>query len=266
MLYLTGDTHGENLGRFSYRAHPGLRELTEDDAVVVLGDTALMWPGREKETLYTLRQLARKPFTIVFLLGNHDNYDWAETLPRVSVFGGRMRQAAIDGEVFENRYVVDSWTTADLSGYHCMLIAHADSHDIERVYEPWDKKGIKRAKRNKEWFRVAHRTWWPQEALDIGALDLYLQEKKEERLDLVLTHDCPSAFLRESRLGLRPTAQERYFEHMRETLPHRLWAHGHMHWDWPCYGDRGGKRCCCLYRGIAPAKALLGDGEETPLL
>lgn len=40
-LYITGDTHGENISRFSYRWYPELRSLTEKDVVIILGDTAL---------------------------------------------------------------------------------------------------------------------------------------------------------------------------------------------------------------------------------
>lgn len=265
MLYVTGDTHGDNLGRFSFKRNPKLRGLTEDDAIVVLGDTALMWPGHEKETVYTLRQLARKPFTIIFLLGNHDNYDWAETLPQVDVFGGRMRQVVVDGEVFSNRYVIDSWTTADLSGYHCMLIAHAKSHDIQHLYTSDDREGIERAKRNKEWFRVAHRTWWPQEELDTEAIKPFIQEKGKEHFDAILTHDCPGLFVDTWEPKLIKTQQEQYFDHLRAVLDFDVWAHGHMHWEWARYSDTR-HDFVCIYRRIFDMKTIEKAEDVNPFL
>lgn len=268
MLYLTGDTHGDNLGRFSFRRRPGMRSWTEDDVAVVLGDTALMWPGYEKETAYVLDQLVSKPFAIVFILGNHDNYDWAETLPQVDVFGGTMRQIVVDGVTYENRFIVDSWTVADLSGYHCLLCAHAKSHDIDHLYQPDDKEGIAAAKRRGEWFRVAHKTWWPQEELDIGAIEPFIQEHENERFDAILTHDCPGMFCsfagHESGARMKATEQERYFDDLRRRLDYGIWAHGHMHHEWFAYKDyesfykEGRKRMLyCVYHEFFAANRLL---------
>lgn len=269
MLYVTGDTHGDNVGRFSFKRHPGMKKWVKDDVVVVCGDTALMWPGYEKETVYTLEQLKCKPFTIVFILGNHDNYDWAETLPQVNVFGGTMRQIVVDDVVYENRFIVDSWTVADLSGYHCLLCGHANSHDIQHLYQPDDKEGIAAAEKRREWFRVAHKTWWPQETLDIDAIEPFIQEHENERFDAVLTHDCPGMFLSfaaHANGGPRfaPTEQEEYFDSLRRRLDYGIWVHGHMHLDWFCYKDYeafyrdGSKRLLfCIYHNFFAADKLL---------
>ncbi len=269
MLYLTGDTHGDNLERFSFRRHLQMRNWTENDVAVVLGDTALMWPGCEKETAYVLDQLASKPFTIIFILGNHDNYDWAETLPQVDVLGGTMRQIVVNDTVYENRFIVDSWTTADLSGYHCLLCAHAKSHDIDHLYQPDDKEGIAAAKRRGEWFRVAHKTWWPQEELDTEAIEPFIQEHENERFDAILTHDCPGMFCafagHENGERMRATEQEEYFDGLRRRLDYGIWVHGHMHHEWFAYKDYeafykdGRKRMLyCVYHNFFAADKLLG--------
>ena len=254
MLYLTGDTHGDNLARLSYGRWPVLRELGADDVLVILGDTGLMWPGFEGEASFTMRELACKPFTIVFLLGNHDNYDWAETLPEVDVLGGRMRQVVIDGVTYPNRYVVDSWTVADLGGLHCLLCAHAESHDIDHLYDEDDKEGILAAKRRHEWFRVAHKSWWPQEALDVSAFDAYMEGHSDEHFDAVLTHDAPSWFTTVaspnagSDTPLRPTEGQLCLDRWRERLDFDVWAHGHFHYQLCHYEhpEQRGKRLFCL--------------------
>lgn len=271
MLYLTGDTHGENIERFSFKKNPSLRELTADDIVVVLGDTALMWPGAERITRYDMRQLRSKPFTIIFLFGNHDNYDWAETLPEVDVFGGKMRQVVIDGEVFENRYVVSDWTVADLSGYHCLLCGHAKSHDIDHLYDENDKEGILAAKRRREWFRVAHKSWWPQETLDIDDAVIYVQEHEDEHFDAILTHDCPGYFCHiasphgGSTFRFAPTRQEDYFDSWREDLDYDIWVHGHMHYEFFRYMDmrtQDNKQHFCIYHDFFSAETLKNLTDE----
>lgn len=272
MLYVTGDTHGENVERFSFKRVPGLRDLTADDIIVVCGDTALMWPDHEKETVYTLKQLEDKPFSIVFVLGNHDNYDWAETLPRVDVLGGTMRQIVVDDIAYENRYIVDSWTVADLSGYHCLLCAHAKSHDIQHLYREDDYEGIAMARKRGEWFRVAHKTWWPQEELDAEAIEPFIQEHEGEHFDAILTHDCPGMFCRmagpDDGMRLKPSPQEEYFDSWRSRLDYDVWVHGHMHREFFAYRDyeawyREGveKKMFCVYHFITAIDKLIGYDE-----
>ncbi len=274
MLYVTGDTHGENVERFSFKKTPALKDLAADDVVVVCGDTALGWPDSGNYTRYTMEQLKCKPFPIVFILGNHDNYDWAETLPQVEAFGGTMRRIVVDGVAYENRYIVDSWTVADLSGYHCLLCAHAKSHDIEHLYREDDYEGIAMAKRRGEWFRVAHKTWWPQETLDIEAIEPFIQEHESEHFDAILTHDCPGMFCDFASPDgggyprLKRTEQEKYFDSWRDRLDFDIWVHGHMHYEFYAYRDYEAwykdnveKKIFCVYHLIMAVDKLIGYDE-----
>ena len=70
MVYLTGDTHGE-LDRFK---HGRLRWLGKRDIVVVLGDFGFVWDG-SKEEQKKLDWLRKRPYTLLFLDGAHENYD-----------------------------------------------------------------------------------------------------------------------------------------------------------------------------------------------
>ena len=68
MVYLTGDTHGE-LDRFK---HGRLRWLGKRDIVVVLGDFGFVWDG-SKEEQKKLDWLRKRPYTLLFLDGAHEN-------------------------------------------------------------------------------------------------------------------------------------------------------------------------------------------------
>ena len=83
MVYLTGDTHGE-LDRFK---DGGLRRAGKGDFVVVLGDFGFVWDGSKAEQK-NLDWLRKRPYTILFLDGSHENYDLLEQYPTEERFGG----------------------------------------------------------------------------------------------------------------------------------------------------------------------------------
>ena len=76
MIYLTGDTHGVyGMDRFSPDNFPAGEELSRDDLMVILGDFGLFWSdppseGERKE----LERLSSRPWTTLFLEGNHENF------------------------------------------------------------------------------------------------------------------------------------------------------------------------------------------------
>lgn len=78
MIFVTGDTHGD-FYRFSLEEFPEQKEMTRDDTMIICGDFGGVWCGdeRDNEELDNeeLDKLAQLPFTIVFVSGNHENFD-----------------------------------------------------------------------------------------------------------------------------------------------------------------------------------------------
>ena len=72
MIYITGDCHGD-FSRFSTAAFPEQKEMTKDDYVIICGDFGI-WHDTNEER-YWLKWLNEKPFTTLFVAGNHENYD-----------------------------------------------------------------------------------------------------------------------------------------------------------------------------------------------
>ena len=93
MVYLTGDTHGE-LDRFK---HGKLRWLGKRDVVLVLGDFGFVWDGSKAEQK-KLDWLRKRPYTLLFLDGSHENYDLLAQYPTVELFGGKVQ--ALGGNVY----------------------------------------------------------------------------------------------------------------------------------------------------------------------
>ena len=74
MLWITGDLHGSvDIGRLNTRRFPQQRQMTKEDLVLVCGDFGCVWSG-DREDNYWLDWLERKPFTTLFLDGNHENF------------------------------------------------------------------------------------------------------------------------------------------------------------------------------------------------
>ena len=120
MIYITGDTHGE-LDRFKSRA---LRGLGKNDVLFVLGDFGFLWDdGREEKK--RLDWLAKRPYTILFLDGTHENYEMLDALPVEEKFGGRVQPVA--GSV----YHVCRGSILELEGMSFLCFGGGESPDKE---------------------------------------------------------------------------------------------------------------------------------------
>ena len=69
-LYITGDCHGD-FNRFATKKFPQLKEMDRDDCVIVTGDFGGIWSGEQTDR-HKLDWLEDKPFTILFVDGNHE--------------------------------------------------------------------------------------------------------------------------------------------------------------------------------------------------
>ena len=76
MIYITGDCHRE-FSRFNTQNFPEQYEMTKEDYVIICGDFGGVWDyGKEsKEEKHLLDWLDGKPFTTLFVSGNHEKFD-----------------------------------------------------------------------------------------------------------------------------------------------------------------------------------------------
>ena len=87
MIYLCGDTHGINeIGKITNKAFTG--GLSADDFVIVLGDFGLFWSEQIDEFMARKNIERYFPATLLFIDGNHENFDMLDELPRERKFGG----------------------------------------------------------------------------------------------------------------------------------------------------------------------------------
>ena len=92
MIFVTGDTHGEiDISKLNTKNFPIQRELTKDDYVIVTGDFGLVWDG-SKADRHWQQWLNEKPFTTLFVDGNHENHELLQQYPVTEWNGGKVHQ------------------------------------------------------------------------------------------------------------------------------------------------------------------------------
>ena len=90
MIYATGDLHGNSL-RFQPQYFPEQSEMTKDDYMIVCGDFGCVWNG-DKSDDPQLDRLEALPFTVLFVDGNHENFDALNEHPLEQWHGGRVNK------------------------------------------------------------------------------------------------------------------------------------------------------------------------------
>lgn len=107
MIYITGDTHGDFTRFSAKRLRRAGMELTQEDYIIICGDFGLCW-AKDKTFEYHCKNFAEKPYTILWVQGNYENYDMIGEYPLEEWHGGKARHIIRDkvillerGQVFE---------------------------------------------------------------------------------------------------------------------------------------------------------------------
>lgn len=101
MIYITGDTHGE-FERFGSNYF----DAAKGDYVIICGDFGNLWDNSNTEQ-YWRKWLREKPFTVLFIDGNHENFDMLSAYPITEWNGGKVHKIAdniihlMRGQVFD---------------------------------------------------------------------------------------------------------------------------------------------------------------------
>ncbi|MEI3143544.1 MAG: metallophosphoesterase family protein [Oscillospiraceae bacterium] len=90
MIYITGDTHG-GFQRFGNNYFPQQKHMSREDYVIITGDFGRPSDAGPKDW-YWLDWLSGKPFTTLFVDGNHENFDLLNALPEKEWHGGRVHE------------------------------------------------------------------------------------------------------------------------------------------------------------------------------
>lgn len=230
MLYLTGDCHGtdpmDGIHKLSNRHFPQQRSLTKEDFVLILGDFGLVWDGSKEEQWWLHWLEETRPFTTLFLPGNHENYDLLARYPLIPWRGGMVRQIRPSVFCLCSGYVFDL-------GQKVFVMGGAQSHDMEVILTP--SPNLKQQERLLRYRHVPYRmegaSWWPEELPGAETYDLARTSLAavDWAVDLVATHCAPTDIQRHVSPASPENALTDFLQEMRSKLQYHLWACGHYH-------------------------------------
>ena len=228
MVFITGDCHG-NFRRFNLRYFPEQNVMDRNDYMIICGDFGGVWADTPEET-YWLDWLERRPFTTLFIDGNHENFERLNSFPVRSWHGGSVHQIRphvlhlMRGQFY------------DIDGKNFFTMGGAKSHDIEDgILNPEDpdfltkQRELKRAGKHR--FRILGQTWWPEE---LPSDEEYLTTLKRLdqanwKTDYVITHCAPSSVALVINHNHDVDALSDFLEMIDRRLNYSYWFFGHYH-------------------------------------
>ena len=192
-IFLTGDTHIPiDISKLNSKNFPEGKNLTKDDYVIVLGDFGLLWNYQKtgfsvdsnpsdicwsKEELNWKKWLEEKPWTTLFIDGNHEDFNRLNTYPIEEWNGGKVQKISdsiihlMRGEVYT------------INGKKFFTFGGAKSTDRGEATGTAEED--------------VGKVWWTQELpfqyeIDNAAKNL---EKNNYKVDYILTHTLPNNLL-----------------------------------------------------------------------
>lgn len=235
-IFVCGDTHGRELDtiKLSGRNWPEQKKLKEDDVLFQLGDFGWIWFqfGVDAEQEYWLNWLASKNYTLIVVLGNHENYDIIDQLPDVEKFDGIMKEYHSKGRFGEGSiYFAKRGEIYIVNGrkFFCFGGALSSDRDISSLGTSYWKQELP-----------------THEEYEYGFNQI---DKYNRKFDYILTHTCPKSIIidiihRTNDTEVRfndPVAK--YLDEIYNLVEFKEWHFGHFHTDVKTIKDDGIFQC-----------------------
>lgn len=272
-IYLTGDTHGKFF-RFKKDQFYEQEELDKDDYVIICGDFGLIWDRCSKSISdgeknkrgsiwetecekWWLDWLENKSFTLLFVDGNHENFDRLDSYAVEEWNGGKVHKIRpsvihlMRGQVYE------------IAGKRIFTFGGARSTDIQGgVLDPEAPHyRVKKRALDIEYinYRINHVSWWKEEMPSKEEMEegIHNLAKSGNSVDYIITHCGPKSLLDIVQEKKRCISDDDtlidYFEYIHDNVKYNKWYFGHYHKD-----EDITEKETVLYRGII----RIGDGAK----
>lgn len=209
MVFLCADTHGTDYCGKVKKFFSDRKDVTKDDYLIILGDAAVCWDDGARDAL-TKEMLQSLPVTVLFIDGNHENFDVLNDYGVDEWHGGKVHRIDNDiihlmrGQVFE------------IDGISFFTMGGAHSYNKEELMQ-----GLQ---------------WWENEIpseveVQEGWSNL---EKIGFQVDYVITHSGPYEVVSELGFGMNTELEiylARQLQKFADAIEFRDWYFGHFHID-----------------------------------
>ena len=207
MIYLSGDTHGD-VTRFS---NSKWDKGKKGDYLIILGDFGLFWDDSNYER-HWLKWLDSKPWTTLFIDGNHENFNVLDSFPEIKGKFGKNSYLGDTG--YKNIFHVKRGSVLEIGGKTFFCFGGAESID--------------------RYLRKENITYWKNEIPRCSDIERGIESLKaySNNIDFILTHtifkDAIDIFLDKDRGKLNDPTSKILSEFYRLTsFTH--WYFGHFH-------------------------------------
>lgn len=214
MVYITGDTHGAfDIHKINPREFEAAAHLTENDYVIICGDFGCIWDGGSSDRFW-LNWIESLPWNMLFIDGNHENFDVLNAYPEEEWHGGRVNR------IRSNIYHLRRGEIYDIDGHTYLAMGGGFSHDIS--------------------LRTEGTNWWKEEMLtEQEAENAYRNlEKHDWKVDYVLSHDTfkshPAARTFTTDMSHYNDDQvdiQEVLQKIHDQAEYKIWFNGHYHKD-----------------------------------
>lgn len=230
MIYITGDTHGFN-DIDKLVLNKTLASLTQDDYLLITGDFGGVWDGGIHDE-DILDYYSQKPYTTLFIDGNHENFDLLNSYSVEQWNGGIIHRITdkvihlMRGQVFN----IEDRTIFTFGG----------GLSIDKAY------------------RTTGISWWPEEEPSeeecLEAMENL--DKTGFLVDYIVTHAAPESIVRNEinnvhRLLYLDCKAEMFLDKVLKKAVYRHWYCGHYHFDM----DIPDNRLSVLYQRVLDLKS-----------
>lgn len=207
MVYITGDTHIPiDIHKLSKANFPEQQNMTKKDFLIICGDFGGVW-NSSKEEKYWLKWLNDKPFTTLFIDGNHENFDKINQYAVKSFMGGNTHQ------IMDSVYHLMRGQIFEIDGLKFFAMGGAASHD-----KAYRKEGV---------------SWWPQEIPSDEELNIAMKALNANNweVDIIITHCAPDSVQTKIADWYEHDKITKFLETIKKDCKYKHWYFGHYHID-----------------------------------
>lgn len=222
MIFVCGDIHGKHDMKKIKKSWNIQKELTKSDTLIQLGDFGWIWEpiGSNPEQEYWLNWLANRKYTLLVVLGNHENYDEIEKLPWCEKFGGQVQYYESTGRFGTDR------------------IYFAKRGEIYIIEDKtfWCFGGALSNDKDSRTLGVSH---WEQELPTYAEYEYGMTslDNVNWNVDFILSHTCPACIIPDIlhrtiyTEGKFNDPVAKYFDEIYNKVTFNQWHFGHFHSD-----------------------------------